>query len=78
MNYFTMSSAVKFYPECLVLKYFFSEKIRLNILCEFSAKQTIHMMCQGLFSRKILKNIMSTAAVCAVFGQNHLNPCYAK
>ena len=31
---------------------YFSEKIRLGILCELSAKQTIHMKWQVLFSRK--------------------------
>ena len=35
------------------LKYFhFSEKIRLDISCELSAEQMIHMKCQVLFSLK--------------------------
>ena len=31
---------------------FFSEKIGLNISCELSVGQTIHMTCQSLFSLK--------------------------
>ena len=30
--------------------FFFSEKTSLDISCELSAKQTIHMKCQDLFS----------------------------
>ena len=30
----------------------FSEKIKLGISCELSAKQTIHMKCQTLFRLK--------------------------
>ena len=39
--------------------FFFSEKTSLDISCESSAKQTIHMKCQGFFSLKK----MSSAAV---------------
>ena len=35
--------------------FFFREK-SLDISCESSAKQTIHMKCQDLFSLKIKKN----------------------
>ena len=35
--------------------YYFSEKIRLGILCESSARQMIHMKCQALFSLKTIK-----------------------
>ena len=42
---------------------FFSEKTNLDISCESSAKQTIHMKCQDLFSLKIKtkKENMSSA-----------------
>ena len=39
----------------------FLEKIRLHISCELSARQTIHMKCQFLFSLK--NNKMSSAIV---------------
>ena len=32
--------------------FFFLEKIRFDISCESSARQTIHMKCQILFSQK--------------------------
>ena len=32
--------------------FYFSEKTSLDISCESSAKQTIHMKCQDLFSLK--------------------------
>ena len=36
-----------------IFKYFyFSEEIRLDISCEVSAKQSIYMKCQALFSLK--------------------------
>ena len=35
-----------------IYKYFFSEKIRLDISCESSAKQRIHMKHQALFPKK--------------------------
>ena len=37
--------------------YYFSEKISLNISCELSAKQTIHMKYQYWFSLKRKKKI---------------------
>ena len=41
-----------------VLFYFFSAIIRLVISCEFSARQTIHVKYQNLFSvKKLEKNI---------------------
>ena len=39
----------------------FSEKTSLDISCESSAWQTIHMKCQNLLSLKIKKNRMSSA-----------------
>ena len=36
-----------FYKICI---FYFSEKTSLDILCESSAWQTIHMKCQDLFS----------------------------
>ena len=43
-----------------ILNYCFhvSDKIRLGISCESSAKQTIHMECQVLFCMKNKKQIM--------------------
>ena len=38
--------------------FFFSEKTSLDISCELSAKQTIHMKCQDLFSLKNKKNVV--------------------
>ena len=46
--------------------FFFSEKTSLDISCESSAKQMIHMKCQDLFSlkkKKKKKKKMSSAAV---------------
>ena len=44
--------------------FYFSEKTSLDITCESSAKQTIHMNCQDLFSLKNKQNIkMLSAAV---------------
>ena len=43
---------------------YFSEKTSLDISCESSAKQMIHMKCQDLFSRKNKnKKKLSSAAV---------------
>ena len=36
--------------------FYFSEKTSLDISCESSAKQMIHMKCQDLFSLKHKKN----------------------
>ena len=36
--------------------FYFSEKTSHDISCELSAKQTVHMKCQDLFSLKNLKN----------------------
>ena len=42
--------------------FYFSEKASLDIACESSAKQTIHMKCQDLFSlKKKKKNRMLSA-----------------
>ena len=48
-----------------ILKFFFyfSEKTSLDISCELSAKQTIHIKCQDLFSLKNKKNYLSFATV---------------
>ena len=51
---------------------YFSEKIRPGISCELSARQTIHMKCQALFSLKKKKkkkknqNDMSSATVVTI------------
>ena len=43
----------------------FSKKIRLGISCDSSARQTIHMKCEALFSlkKKKKKKIQKSAAV---------------
>ena len=41
--------------------FYFSEKTSLDISCESSAWQTIHLKCQDLFSLKNKKKIMSSA-----------------
>ena len=44
--------------------YYFLEETSLDISCELSAKQTIHMKCQDLFSlKKKIKKKLSSAAV---------------
>ena len=44
--------------------FYFLEKTSLDISCESSAKQTIHMKCQDLFSlKKNLKKLLSAAVV---------------
>ena len=43
--------------------FFFSEKIILDISCESSAGQTIHMKCQALFTVENKKNIEMASAV---------------
>ena len=44
-----------------------SEKIRLVISCELSARQTIHMKCQALFSlkKKYFKVLSAAVAISA-------------
>ena len=44
-----------------IFYFFFPEKTSLDISCELSAKQTIHMKCQDLFSLE--KKKKSSAAV---------------
>ena len=48
-----------------ILSNHFSEQIRLGISCELSARQTIHMHCQALFS---LKEIQDQNAFCCRCG----------
>ena len=43
--------------------FYFFEKIRLDTLCESSARQTFHMKCQALFSRNTTKKISSATVV---------------
>ena len=53
--------------DILIICYYFSEKIRLGISCELSARQMIHMKSQVLFSLNITnekkKIKMSSAAI---------------
>ena len=39
--------------------FYYSEKASLEISCELSAWQMIHMKCQDLFSLKIKKNLLN-------------------
>ena len=55
----------------VVLIIYFSEKIRLGILCESSARQMIHMKCHVLFSLKKKKKkkkikMLSAAVVVSI------------
>ena len=43
--------------------YSFLEKIRLDMSCESSAKQTVHMKCQALFSLNNNKKMRMPSAV---------------
>ena len=45
--------------------FYFSEKTNLDIACESSAKQTIHMKCQDFFlkNKKKNKKMLSAAVV---------------
>ena len=47
----------------LKLILYFSEKLRLDISCELSARQTIHMKCQFLFSLKKKFKVSSAVVV---------------
>ena len=55
---------------CCFLLLLFSEKTRLDILCESSAKQT--NMSSLIFSEKYLKNLN---VICSVLRVNKHNPC---
>ena len=48
--------------------YYFNEKIRLDISCESSAWQTIHMKCQAEFSPEKKINMSSAAVVIRTLG----------
>ena len=43
--------------------FFIFQRKQVDISCELSAKQTIHMKCQDLFSLKNKKNYLSSATV---------------
>ena len=45
---------------------FFSERLRHVISCESSARQTIHMKCQVLFSLKNNINTCNQNVVCCI------------
>ena len=44
--------------------FFFSEKIRLDLLCESFARQTIHMRCLVLFTLRNTKNQNGICCTC--------------
>ena len=48
--------------------FFFSEKTSLDISSESSAKQTIHMKCQDLFSLKNKKKKKKLSSVAVLIG----------
>ena len=47
--------------------FYFSEKTSLDISCESSAWQMIHMKCQLVFSEKIKKNKKISNVICYKF-----------
>ena len=51
----------------ILIFYSFSKKIRCVIPYELSARQTIHMKCQALFSQKMIKNIRYIEMLSAAF-----------
>ena len=48
----------KFVADTFKFFFYFSEKPSLDISCELSAKHTIHMKCQDVFSLKNKKNVV--------------------
>ena len=52
--------------DILIFFFFFSEKTSFDISCESSAKQTIHMKYQDLFSLKNKKNKIKKLSSAAV------------
>ena len=70
----------------LMFSNYFSEKIRLGISCELSARQMIYMKCQALYSSKIYeknlkkkkKMIKKIKISSATFGISLLGLVYAK
>ena len=48
----TLKAPSKIVANDIQIFFFFSEKTSLDISCESSAKQTIYMKCQDLFSLK--------------------------
>ena len=53
--------------------FFFSEKTSLDISCELSAKQTVHMKCQDLFSLKNKKNFLECPLLQILLGALRVN-----
>ena len=41
--------------DAILIFIYFSDEIKLGILCELSARQSIHMNCQLIFLRKVIK-----------------------
>ena len=66
----------KIVADNIVFFYYFSEKIKLGISCESSARQMIHMKCQALFSLKkkikIKTEMLSAAVVISTFRDEYL------
>ena len=56
-----------------ILFFFFSEKTSLDISCESSARQTIHMKCQDLFSLKNEKKIFECHLLQSLLGALWVN-----
>ena len=53
--------------------FYFSEKTSLDILCESSAKQTIHIKCQDLLSLKNKKTNKKLSSAAVVIGALRVN-----
>ena len=62
--------------------FFFQRKIRFDISCELSARQTVHMKYQALFSlkkkKKNVKVLSTVLATISTLSVNHFNPCHAE
>ena len=57
----------------------FKKKIRLDISCELSALQTIHMICQALFSlknKRMYFKVSSAVVVISISRINYYKPSY--
>ena len=55
--------------------FYFSEKTSLDISCESSAKQTIHMKCQDMFplKKKKIKKFKKLSSAAVVTGALRVN-----
>ena len=57
-----------------ILIFFFFEKMRLDILCESSVRQRIHIKHQALFSSTVKVNKIKVSSAAILFGSLRFNP----